>query len=310
MGIKHTTVATGINDATKQISVNKWNEAHSIDISLELPVSAPVAPSDGLLSIYASKIGGRTMLMQKGPSGLETSIQPNLGGNKVAFWNPVGGTNTVPAVFGMNTLIALGTATSRSNLATNFVTRMSRLGYVSAATVAGLSGIRESLAKYTTGAGSGMGGFFFRTRFCVSDGATVAGARMFIGLSANTAAPTNVEPSTLINSIGVTKLSTSNNLQIVCGGAVAGTPIDLGIDFPAHTSSIDAYELSLFAASSDTTISYQVTRLNTGHIATGTITTNIPVSNIMMCMQIWRCNNATASAVGIDIGNIYIETDY
>jgi hypothetical protein len=309
MGIRHSQVATGVDDPTKQISVNKWNADHVLEGELDLPVVTATPPVDGFLAIYATKLAGRTMLTQQGPSGLDTTIQPNLGGNKVSLWNPTAGATTVPGVFGMGALTALGTATSRNVTTTNFAQRMQRIGYVSAATAAAICGVRESSAKYTTGAGSGMGGFFLRARFMVSDAAAVAGARMFVGLGP-AAAPTNVEPSTLLNSIGVAQLSSSNNLHIVFGGTAAGTPIDLGAGFPANLLNSEAYELTLFAASSSTNVSYQVTRLSTGAKTTGTLTTTLPISTTLLAPTLWRTNNATLLAVGLDIGLIYIETDY
>lgn len=309
--IKHAYVATGVNDDTKQVSKNRWNEDHVIDTELDIPVVASSAPpADGMLSIYAKKVGGRTMLMQMGPSGLDTAFQPNLGGNKVALWMPPGNGTTVPGVFGMVALTAVGTATARNVATTNMLTRMTRLGYVSAATAGSMASVREAAAKYTLGAGVGLGGFFYRVRFGVSDAATVAGARMFVGLSASTAAATNVEPNTLTNAIGVCQLSTSNNLHFYCAGSTATTAIDLGASFPANRLSLDVYELALFAPDIGGEVNYTVTRMNTGDVASGKITTNLPFGTQLLCHQIWRTNNATASAVGIDICGIYMETDY
>jgi hypothetical protein len=311
MGIKHNYTATGTNDGAKQVSVNRWNEDHAIDGQVDLPmVSSPVTPAADTLGIFAQKIGGRMMLSQVGPSGLDTALQPNLGGNKVAAWMPPGNATTAPGVFGMSALTATGTATARNVATTNMLTRMTRLAYVSAATAASLAGAREAVAKYTVGAGGVLGGFYARLRFGVSDAAAVAGARMFVGMSSNTGAPTNVEPNTLLNSIGVAQLSTSNNLHIVSGGASANAAIDLGALFPANTLSADAYELTLFAPSTGGVVHYQVTRLNTGDKAVGSLTTGLPLATTLLCPQLWRTNNATALAIGLDICGIYIETDY
>lgn len=278
--------------------------------TLTLPdTQSPAVPGADYGTIFIKKIGGRMMAAQIGPSGLDTTLQANLGGNKVALWMPPGGSTTVPGVFGMAALTATGTVTSRTVAATNLLTRMTRLGYVSAATAGALAGGREAVAKYTTGAGPGLGGFFARYRFGVSDAATVAGARMFIGLDAATAAPTNIDPSTKINCIGVGQIGTSNNLHIIRGNATAKTPIDLGADFPANTNA-DAYELSLFAPPAGGCY-WQVRRLNTIFEATGFLpSTEIPIATQLLCHQLWRCNNATALAVGLDICGIYIETDH
>jgi hypothetical protein len=310
MGIKHNYTATGTNDGAKQVSVNRWNEDHTIDAELTLPTATPAAPAAGTLDIYASNIGGRMMLSQMGPSGLDTSLQPNFGGNKIALWMPPGNATTVPGVFGMAALTALGTATARTVAVTNLLTRMTRLGFVSAATAGSLTGGREAAAKFTTGAGGGLGGFYYRTRFGVSDAASVAGARMFGGLQAATGAPTNVEPNTLVNAVGICQLSTGTNMHFYCAGGSATTAVDLGASFPCVNGSVDAYELCLFSSSASGNISYRVLRLNTGDVATGTITGGLPTSSTLLCHQIWRTNNATALAVGIDICGIYMETDY
>lgn len=157
--------------------------------------------------------------------------------------------------------------------------------------------------------GGGLGGFFIRYRFGVSDAASVTGARMFIGLAAATTAPTNVEPSALVNCIGIAQLSSSTNLQIVYGNATAKTAIDLGVNFPANSTS-DAYELILFAPP-EGGVNYQVTRLNTVYVATGFLaSTDTPAASTLLCHQLWRTNNATALAVGLDVCGIYAETDY
>ena len=278
--------------------------------TLTLPYTqSPAVPDADYGTIFIKKIAGRAMAAQIGPSGLDTTLQANLGGNKVALWMPPGGSTTVPGVFGMAALTATGTATARPVAATNLLTRMTRLGYVSAATAGALAGGREAVAKYTTGAGPGLGGFFARYRFGVSDAATVAGARMFIGLDALTAAPTNIDPSTKINCIGVGQIGTSDNLHIIRGNATAKTPIDLGANFPANTN-VDAYELNLFAPPAGGCY-WQVRRLNTTFEATGFLpSTEIPIATQLLCHQLWRCNNATALAVGLDVCGIYIETDH
>ncbi len=269
----------------------------------------PAVPSTDYGTIFMKKIAGRMMAAQVGPSGLDTTLQANLGGNKVAVWMPPGGSTTVPGVFGMAALSATGTATSRAIATTNLLTRMTRLGYVSAATAGALAGVRETVAKYTTGAGPGLGGFFARYRFGVSDPATVAGARMFVGLDAITAAPTNIDPSTKVNCIGVGQIAASNNLHIIYGNATAKTPIDLDAAFPANTNA-DPYELSLFAPPAGGCY-WQVHRLNTPFVATGFLpSTEVPIATQLMCHQLWRCNNATARAVGLDVCGIYIETDH
>ena len=278
--------------------------------TLTLPdTQSPATPGAGYGTIFIKEVGGRMMAAQIGPSGLDTTLQANLGGNKAAMWMPPGGSTTVPGVFGMAALTATGTATARTVATTNLLTRMTRLGYVSAATAGALAGAREAVAKFTTGAGPGLGGFFARYRFGVSDPATVAGARMFVGLDALTAAPTNIDPSTKVNCVGVGQIAASNNLQIIYGNATAKAPIDLGAGFPANTNT-DAYELNLFSPPAGG-VHWHVRRLNTAFEASGFLASmETPAATTLLCHQLWRSNNATALAVGLDVCGIYIETDH
>ena len=278
--------------------------------TLTMPdTQAPAVPAPDTGTVFFKEVAGRMMLAQIDPSGLDTTLQPNLGSNKCALWMPPGGATTVPGVFGMSALTVVGTVTARAVTVSNLLTRMTRLGYVSTATAGQLAGGREAVGKFTVGAGGGLGGFFIRYRFGVSDAATVAGARMFVGLSTTVAAPTNVEPSALLNCVGVAQLSTGTNLQLVYANGAVKPVIDLGSNFPAN-STTDAYELVLFAPNAGG-VWYQVTRLNTPYATQGFLPpTDTPLASTLLCHQLWRCNNATALAVGLDICGIYAETDY
>jgi hypothetical protein len=282
--------------------------------------TAPVTPTAGV-KLFAKKLANRMMLASVGPSGLDAVLQPSLWRQKVAIWMPPGNATTAPGVFGISAPTAVGTATSRSVATTNLLTRTRRIGYVSSTSVGQFAGIYSSNAQYTTGDGTGLGGFFYAMRFAITDAAAVAGARTFVGMSSSTSAPTNVEPNTLTNSIGVAQLSTdSTQLYIVYGGSTAQTAIALGTNFPpmngtGATNGI-AYDLTLFAPpSSNGVVHYRLERLGTTFVASGTLTpttvgTQTPASSTLMAMRAWRGNNATALAVGLDILGFYIETDY
>ncbi len=283
---------------------------------LTLSDESPTIPEQGSVTLFKSALANRQMPAFVGETGLKVRIQPFQGSNKVGTWSPGGNATTVPSVDAFNAPTALGTATARNVATTRMATRARRLGYVSAATAGSLSGHYNvaSGTQYLIGNGSGLGGFHYVARFVPSDAAAVSGARMFVGLRNATAAPTNVEPSTLANAIGVAQLSGSNNLQIVYGGSAAQTAIDLGSSFPANGLSADLYEVSFFAPpGSNNTVYYQVTRLNTGDVATGKLTgtagTAVPASTTFLGHAAWRTNNATALAVGIDVVSVYIETD-
>lgn len=310
------------SDAT-QVQPSNWNANHSIDSNgLTIPANTgtPSVPPADNLTVFAREIANRAMLSQIGPSGLDTALQPMLGRNKVARYNPIGNSTTTPILDGVSFTTYTGTATARNVATTNALTRMKRIGIVSSGTAGSLSHTRmgsgtTGVAQFTTGdaATYALGGFFYIARFGISDAATVSGARMFVGIQSSTAAPTNVEPSTLVNCVGMAQLSTdATQLYLVYGGSAAQTAIALGsTNFPISSST--PYELALFSpASVSGTIYYQVTNLANGSTLNGTLsggTTVVPASTTLLCPHFWRTNNGTGSAVGIDICSLYLETD-
>ena len=292
--------------------------AANVDIvagDLNLSLATPSASPADTVTAFCQNIAGRMMLAMIGPSGLAAGLQPFLARNAIGYWRPPGNAVTVPGVLGYLAPTIVGTATARNVATTNFFTRLRRLGYVTLATVGLIAESRVAAAQVTLGNGAGLGGFTKIVRFGCSDPATVAGARQFVGMSNSIAAATNVEPSTLVNSIGVGHGAADTTLKLYYGGSAAQPPIDLGVNFPANTLSVDAYELALFSSPFLGSVGYMVTRLNTGQVATGVLTAataglQLPLNTTLLSHhKAWRTNNATALAVGLDIISDYIETD-
>ena len=276
--------------------------------------SDPGASAPGTLTVYAKGVAQRLLLKVVGPSGLDSGLQPILARNKVGMLIPPGNSTAVTVMGAYTAPTAVGTATARTVTTANLFTRMRRIGYVSAATAGALASVRVSAAQVTVGGALG-GGFFKVIRFGISDATLVSNARIFVGVSASTAAATNVEPSTLTNCIGIGAGAADTNLKIFYGGSTARPPIDLGANFPSNTTNTDVYELALFAPPNTADVHYEVTRLNTGHTAAGTLLSNGGVAlpsttTLLTYLQAWRSNNTAAVAVGLDIMSDYIETDY
>lgn len=276
----------------------------------------PSPPAAGKMTLYAKSIAGRMMTKQIGPSGVATSLQPFIARNKVGYWAPSGNATTLPGIFGYTPPTTVGTTTAAAVATTSLFSRMRRVSFVSATIAGSLVSFRISVGQIQLGDGVGNGGFYKIFRFGCSDPAAVFGARMFCGISNNTSAPTNVEPSTLLYSIGVGHGAADTNLMLYYSGAVKQTPINLGANFPINTLSTDAYELALFSPSNQfATIYYEVTRLNTGDVATGVLVgdgANIVLPSPYTLMSYswnYRTNNTTAAAVSLDVMSDYIETD-
>lgn len=282
--------------------------------------TSPVTPPASTVKMFGKKMAQRMFPAMVGPSGIDAAVQPSIWRQKIGLISGNGNTNGINYI-GLNSATTQGTLTVRTVAATNLFTRVRRVGLVSGATAPSYAGFYYTAAQFTVGNGSGLGGFFCSFRFGVSDAAEVAGARMFVGISSTVSAATNIEYDTLTNCIGLAQLSTdSTQLYIVYGGSSAQTAIPLGTNFPpmAGTGAANGifYDLTLFAPpNSNGVIHYRLERPGTSFFAEGTLTpttvgTETPASTTLLALRAIRCNNATAAAVGIDIGSVYIETDY
>jgi hypothetical protein len=285
------------------------NQVSSVAVS-----SDPAAPSAGNLKTFARTIaGGYTAPAFLNATQNVAMLQPAFANKRIG--SLLIGNATAPSTTNSGLISFTGTANTVATATTSMFTRAQRFTVASTSTAGTFANYYQATGSYTLGSATtpAYGGFYFVIRFGIND--TVAAPRTFIGMSSTTAAPTNVEPSTLTNSIGVGQGAADTNLKIYYGGSAAQTPIDLGANFPTNTSATDWYELTLFAPpTSNNTVYYQVIRLNTGDKTSGTLTgtagTVLPSNTTYLAIRNWRTNNATASAVTLAIGGIYIETDY
>lgn len=323
MAIKHafTSGKADGGDATL-VQPSNWNANHTIDSEVTFPaIASPATPAAGNFNFFGKTLGNtRVMPASVGPSGMDYTLQPSQWRQKVGMFNV--STAAVSGVFGASYTV-VGTVAVRTLASTSLFTRMRRLGYTSTAATAGsLWSIRNGAAQFSTGNGSGLGGFFQSIRFAVTDAAVVSGARMFLGVSSATGAPTNVEPSTLTNSFGIAQLSTDATQLYLCyGGSAAQTAVALGTGFPCIQATAGIangipYDFMIWCPpNSNGVINWQLDRIDTGTSTAGTVTpatlgVQTPANTTMLNTWMYRTNNATALAVGIDIINIYTETDY
>lgn len=281
---------------------------------LRLPsVTLSAAAADGVV-LGGQKIAEQMLVSYRAPTGPTKVLQPSLARGRVMRANPAWQTAgfSVDGFPGFSNYVASVSTTSFGTA--DYYSRTKRVPFPSAASAGSMAGTRVNVDLASTGDGSGGGGFFFSTGFAFGEAADVAGRQSFVGLRPAGAAVATVEPSTLTNCIGVGENAASTTLQIFYGGSAAQTPIDLGANFPAKTRRTDVYHLTLFSPSNATgTVHYCVERMNTGHVATGTLTgaaTILPQSTTGVTFNIWGGNNATALSVQMNVTHIYLETDY
>jgi len=198
---------------------------------------------------------------------------------------------------GINTAFTYSNANQVTVANTNGLTVLPALNLASTAVAGTLAYYRQSLNAT-----------IITTRF-VHEGhiamvTNVTDARLFYGLSsASVANPTNVEPDTIANILGLCKLSTSNNFHVIHNdGSGTATTIDLGANFPTTTTDASIY---FKLTCNGSTVTYLVNRLdadgNITHTASGTLSTNLPASATLLYHRFWITNNATASIFSCNV---------
>lgn len=314
MSIKHKKTS-GKADGTDAdlVQPSDWNDDHKVVGGLDLPLETVTAPPTDTVRLFGRKVGGRMMPAFEGPSGLDSSLQPNLARNKVAYWSPAGNSTSVTQI-GMAASTG-GTATAASVAVTNVHTAMRRLDYLvttaAATAVAFLQSAGTTANQYFRGTAP-LGGFHLVLRFGGATGMATATHRFFAGMVGGTINATDIEPNSRTDALGVGYGAADANWKLIHrNGSATATEIDLGTSFPRQTADRSKmYELAMFCAPGGTSVFYEFTDLTTGAVATGEITTNLPASTALMKWMIAASVGGTSSVIGISVASAYIETDY
>jgi hypothetical protein len=265
------------------------------------PIAKPAAKT--VTQIYVDNGFGGEALGQKSNSGGNTfddytfapgaSSMRHVSGSFQS--NSTGGYTNV----GMNEGAGTTTASSIGTTNTNLFTTINRSAISTAATSGAVAGKYGNGNKWLLSNTAGVGGFIYTTY--LGSASTVATQRTFAGLYQSTSMPANADPSSFLRTIGLGNDAADGNMQIMHNdNSGAATKIDLGANFPAKTSSVDWYKLTLKAYPGNASaVYYRVERMNTGDVATGTLTTNLPESNQFLNWHYFVGNGTTASAATI-----------
>jgi len=281
-------------------------------IATELTVSEfetnPTVPSANTITLFGKSVGGRILPSFMGPSNLDSTLQPHIARNKIALASPNGG-DAVVTLVGL-ALTATGTATAAATSATNRYTFMRKVEYlVTVAATTAVAGFFSGFANFARGTGTD-GGFHYVCRFGPATGVTTATRRLFVGLAASVVAPTDVNPSTLVNMIGVGYDNGDTNIQIMHNdGTGTATKVDTGIVKPSADRAI-SYELALFAPPGAAYVDYQFTRLSDSTTFKGEIEADLPATGTFLAPRGYSSVGGTSSVTGLALMSLYIETDY
>ncbi len=224
------------------------------------------------------------------------------GGSDVSSWEmllTVPPNSTSPGGFGAAAPSPQGGTAARTITNASLITSRPRMAYTATSSTTAISGLRGASGTFLLVRQSGgVGGFRFEIVVSLEDGATVSSHRRFAGLWSNNGAPTDVNPSTLTDIIGLGYDSADTQVQIMHNdGSGAATKVALGASFPKPTtSSQTAYRLVLESTTVGQ-VNYSVEELVGGATASGTLSTNLPT--VALNWHSWASAGGTATAIGM-----------
>lgn len=283
----------------------------------------PASPAVGDLRVYAKSNAGRTMLKMKGGNGIDVALQPFLGANRVALYQPTFGSTSITTSTTLGTTIALNHFTSGTTASTNATVNESAAGAGSlflsmkrteigtstnASTVGDLRLATLQFMRGSTIGSVNTGGFYAVGRFGVST--YQSGARTFAGMAGTASALGNAEITTFTNILGFGCNTADTSFSFIHNDSSGtATKIALGANYPCNTSDADMYEYRIFVAPAGTTVYYSLARLNTTDFIEGSVTTDMPAVGQFLTPHFYIGNNTTAARAELDIASMYVETD-
>lgn len=314
MTIKHSYTATGTNDGTKQVSVTRWNEDHAVDMEgfvIPLHTSTPSAPTTDNVKLFCKEVANRAMPAFIGPSGIDATLQPHIGRQGIQWVKPQNNSTTLTSS-GIS-LTAVGTATAKSVATTDLHTQMVGLDYlVTTASTSAVAGFRTGVVNtHFRGASAGRGGFHMIARVSPATGGTVSTRRFFVGMTGTSGAtaPTDVQPSSLLNIAGVGYDAADTNWQLMFNdGTGTATKINTGITRPS-TDRPTPVEISVFCAPNGSTIYAEIIDLATGSKYMNSQSTDIPSNTTLLSSRGYHSVGGTSSVVGFTLFGLYVESD-
>jgi len=198
------------------------------------------------------------------------------------------------------TASASASTLAQSVSSTNFASKQIRLRYYASVVSAGrYTGLRGSALLWYI-----HGGFRYVCDFNISDTAYSAGCQQFYGLAGQTTdlaygTVSGTLVSTLTNIIGVGSEVGDTNLQVFYNDGVGtASKIDLGASFPANRDAgsimTTVYSVTLFNEPLSTSVTYRVVNNETGAVATGSISTDLPATSQALNLFASRCMSTTS----------------
>jgi hypothetical protein len=270
------------------------------------------------------KVNGQTFSLDReylkyGDNNFQTNLQgtwADVLDQNVSALSPINGNAAAGVGFGTWTLGTGTTLLSVGLTATNLYNRLPKIIIRNATSATtSIASYRETYQRRFRGNVAGAGGWYYKTKFGFHEGNTVTTARSFVGFINSTAVPTDVEPSSLFNIIGVGFDAADANFQVICNdGAGVATKVDTGISVPTTTQNRIFY-LETFAEPNGSNVEVifkELSNVDGSQIAsfTTTISSNLPANTTYLSNQYRVSCGGTACIPAISVFGLYINGNF
>jgi len=264
----------------------------------------PAVPSSGL-KLFVRNRGGRRLLHQIGPSGVDVAFQPALFGNNIVLWQPSSGSAVYTALGTLWTarLAGTGAKSHPAPASTNGYAALKRAEFATGTTAASSAGEQSDL-QFWRGNAAGLGGFFFFARFGIG---AISGTWCFLcGLSALNAALAG-EPSAQANTCGLIKDTTDTDFQLLTRDASTAAKTNAGRTPTAN----DVLDFMMFAAPNGSDITMRLINAVTGVVYADNIvkTANLPVNTAFMGVHFQLRSTVGTTSKVFGLNRLYCESD-
>lgn len=290
--------------------ITAWNSLSYYQLSPALTgvtftnTTDPSAPAADTVVLYSKGVSGRSMIKFKGPSGLDSPLQPAIFQNSVWLVQP----NTT------TTVSAIGGAVTSTGTISHVTPTSSTNGYcsnfVSGAVAGNTTGTGHAVAPFNlSNVVAAAGGFFFVTRLWYPDanyGSGATGSRHFVGLTDQSMANSVGADNPAGNRLGFalsTNLSETNWMFTSKDGTTE-TRVSTGMAFAVGK----LYDFFIFVKPGGTTVSWRIDNLTDSTTFEGDATTNLPGTAVYMRAG-FQLVTLTTVARNIRMKKIYVETD-
>lgn len=277
-------------------------------IQIEGRSSEPPVPTGSNIYVYAQKYAGRTILAQKGASGVAVGYQPALFEQSVTLVTPGNGTtiNSIGTTPIVDTTVSTPAATEAYGYNMNFVTT------TTSGDTSGISGNSNQAQYYRGGTTNGSNGFFYVARLGFPDasyGSGSTGARVWTGLTTQvnttSATPMAQADAPTGSFIGFRYSTNASDTNWMLHTSSGGTPTAASTAMAfAATKTYDFY---LYCAPLGTTVYWRIDNLTDGTTQEGSTTTTLPATTTGMRYMTGLGSLGTAR--NLRVNKIYIETD-